>query len=68
MVNTPKLRIRLFVLAFIVAIAVLNELNRNAKAEDISFTLFAIRYKNETLIETNPNLEVFFTTGIGFKF
>ena len=26
------------------------------------------RYKNETLIETNPNLEVFFTTGIGLKF
>ena len=26
------------------------------------------RYRNETLIETNPNLEAFFTTGIGLKF
>ncbi len=27
-----------------------------------------LRYRNKTLIETNPNLEAFFTTGIGFKF
>lgn len=27
-----------------------------------------LRYRNQKLLETNPNLQVFFTTGIGFKF
>ena len=37
--------------------------------EKLSFdnTLW-LRYRNQKLLETNPNLQVFFTTGIGFKF
>ena len=27
-----------------------------------------LRYRNQKLLESNPNLQVFFTTGIGFKF